>query len=96
MGASLHIAGASGREEGRGAVGWILDRLLTLRSRNVTGKRELQLLETLSLGGRRQLMLVECGNQRYLVGVGTECVETIVAVIGQPFIPAQAKDGATF
>lgn len=95
MRALSHIADGSRKEEGRGAVGWILDKLLTLRSRNLAEKCDLHLLETLSLGGRRQLMLVECGTQRYLVGVGTDSVETIVAVIEQPLVSAQVKDGAT-
>ena len=43
-------------------------------------ERSLKLVETLSLGGRRQLMLVSCGEQRFLVGGGADGVQTIVAV----------------
>ena len=42
--------------------------------------RQMQVIETLSLGGRRQLALVSCGGERYLVGVGEERIETIVRV----------------
>jgi hypothetical protein len=38
------------------------------------------LVETLVLGGRRQLMLVSCGREHFLVGGGVDSVETIVRV----------------
>lgn len=43
-------------------------------------ERRMKLAETLSLGGKRQLMLVICDGQRYLVGASGEDVGTIVAV----------------
>jgi hypothetical protein len=42
--------------------------------------KQLQLMETLALGGKKQLMLVSCGGERFLVGGGSEGVETIVRV----------------
>jgi hypothetical protein len=36
------------------------------------------LVETLALGGKRQLMLVTCGGESFLVGGGMDSVETIV------------------
>src|ERR1700722_14052686 len=63
-----------------GAVGWVLARLREYRGTCASTRREMHLLETLSLGGRRQLMLVECGGQRFLIGGGAESVETIVGV----------------
>jgi flagellar biogenesis protein FliO len=42
----------------------------------------MQLLETLPLGGKRQLMLVQCGTEQFLVGGGLESVETIVKLAG--------------
>ena len=44
------------------------------------GARSMELLETLSLGGKRQLMLVVCDGHRYLVGVGADSVSTITEV----------------
>ncbi len=43
-------------------------------------QKQLQLVETLPLSGRRQLMLVECGGEQFLVGGGPESVEAIVRV----------------
>ena len=38
----------------------------------------MRVVESLALGGRRQLLLVMCDEQEYLVGTGAESVETIV------------------
>jgi flagellar biogenesis protein FliO len=42
--------------------------------------QQMQLMETLALGGKKQLMLVSCGGERFLVGGGSEGIETIVPV----------------
>ena len=46
----------------------------------VRTERSMKLVETLQLGGKRQLMLVSCGAQQYLVGAGADGVQTIVPV----------------
>jgi len=43
----------------------------------VRAKRRMELVEMLQLGGRRQLMLVVCDGQRYLVGAGGDSVQSI-------------------
>src|SRR5260370_17875518 len=40
-------------------------------------QRRMSLLETLQLGGKRQLMLVLCDGQKYLVGAGSDSVHSI-------------------
>ena len=45
-------------------------------------QRQMKVVETLSLGGKKQLVLVQCGGERYLVGTGAESVETMVRVEG--------------
>ncbi len=57
--------------------GWVLRLLRGWRGREMQ-REQLRLLETLSLGGKRQLMLVTCAGERFLVGAGPESVETIV------------------
>jgi flagellar biogenesis protein FliO len=42
----------------------------------------MRVVETLPMGGKRQLMLVRCGDEHFLVGGGLESVETIVRVKG--------------
>jgi hypothetical protein len=43
----------------------------------------MELVEVLALGGKRQLLLVVCDGQRYLVGAGGDGVQTIVPM-GRP------------
>jgi flagellar biogenesis protein FliO len=51
------------------------------RTRSGRMQKEMKLVETLALGGKRQLMLVSCGDQRFLIGAGADGVQTIVAII---------------
>ena len=69
----------SGKPTVGGVVGFVID---LVRGRGVARtERSLKILETLQLGGRRQLMLVRCGQQQFLVGSGADGVQTIVAVV---------------
>ncbi len=65
-----------------GVAGWLLGKMRSARLSVVRSRaeRSLKLVETLSLGGRRQLMLVSCEKKKFLVGVGADGVQTIVAV----------------
>lgn len=68
-----------GPPRGSGLTGRLID--LIVRSRERSGRaRHLQLIETLSLGGKRQLMLVKCNGEHFLVGAGAEGVQTIVGL----------------
>jgi len=66
--------------EQEGLADWMLARLRRACSRNAVETRELRVLEVLSLGGRRQLTLVACGAERFLIGGGPDTVQSIVAV----------------
>ena len=61
----------------RGLVWPLLERLSMCRARS---EAQLELLETLSLGGRRQLFLIASGGERYLVGAGAEGVGAMLRV----------------
>jgi flagellar biogenesis protein FliO len=71
-------AAAAATYEVQGLAGWVLGVLHSLRGRRKVQRRQLQLVETLPLGGKRQLMLVTCAGESFLVGGGLESVETIV------------------
>jgi flagellar biogenesis protein FliO len=43
-------------------------------------RKQMKLVESLALGNRRQLLLIDCGNQRYLVGAGADSVGSILAM----------------
>jgi hypothetical protein len=64
--------------EGQGLVGWVLELVRTWRSQREVQQKQMRLVETLALGGKRQLMLVTCAGESFLVGGGLESVETIV------------------
>ena len=43
-------------------------------------QQHMELVETLSLGSKRQVMLIECEGERYMVGCGVDSVATIAKV----------------
>jgi len=78
-----------------GVAGWLLGRLGRAGTKRLSGMKQMQLVETLPLGGRRSLMLVRCAGELFLVGGGAEGIESIVRVQGeasQPFA-ANKADG---
>lgn len=80
---SVQRAGwAGGADKSGGSVGVaaLLLRLWTDRRANTTRKRRMQLLETLPLGGKRQLMLVGFDGEEFLVAGGFDSIETIVKI----------------
>ena len=81
--------------EVQGLVGWLMAVLSGWRGRQGTQEKQMQLVETLALGGKRQLMLVSCGAERFLVGAGAESVETIVRITagGAMGIVGKSLDG---
>jgi hypothetical protein len=52
---------------------------------------QLELLETLALGGRRQVFLIACGGQQYLVGAGPEQVGCLLQVSAGAAVPAAGQ-----
>jgi flagellar biogenesis protein FliO len=65
-----------------GFAGFVIE--LVRRGRSGLGvaraEKSLKVVEVLQLGGKRQVMLVACGEQRFLVGAGAEGVSAIVPV----------------
>ena len=80
---------AAGEFRRHGLAGWLL-RVWRSRSAGRDGRaRRMQIVETLPVGGRRQLMLVRCGEEHFLVGGGAESITAIVKV-------ASGEDGRCF
>lgn len=68
-----------------GLTGVLLRLWADRRAAKAGDSRQMELLETLSLGGKRQLMLVRCGEERFLVGGSLDCIETMVKLVpGNP------------
>jgi flagellar biogenesis protein FliO len=87
----LHKTLAIPRPKMQGLAGWALDLLRRLRGQPDIEQRQLRLVETLPLGGKRQLMLVTCAGESFLIGGGLESVETIVRVRAEVSLDAAAK-----
>jgi flagellar biogenesis protein FliO len=49
----------------------------------VRADKRMELIETLQLGGKRQLMLVKCDGMEYLVGAGGDSVHSIAEMSPQ-------------
>jgi flagellar biogenesis protein FliO len=64
----------------QGLAGWLLGVLGRWRGERSEQRKHMCVVETLALGGRKQLMLVTCGKEHFLVGGGIDSVETIVRV----------------
>src|SRR6266478_7448717 len=78
--------------EVQGLAGWILGLLRGWRGQREIQRKQLRLVETLSLGGKRQLMLVTCAGESFLVGGGMESVETIVRLKAAASLDVDAND----
>ncbi len=69
----------------QGLAGWFFRAITALLKMRATdaprrSRRQLRVVETLQLGGRRQILLVSCHGERFLVGAGAEAIQTMVRV----------------
>ena len=67
----------------QGFAGWVWSLVEGWRGQRSIQQKQLRVVETLSLGGKRQLMLVSCGGESFLVGGGLDSVEAIVRLKGE-------------
>jgi Flagellar biosynthesis protein, FliO len=63
---------------GKGVAVLLRERLSLARKNR--SEMPLRVLETVSLGGRRQVFLLACGGERYLVGAGAETVGCMLRI----------------
>lgn len=82
--------GEAGLCEAQGLAGWVLRMMRGRGYLREAAEREMRLEETLSLGGKRQLLLISCAGERFLVGGSMESVEVIVPV--RPAVTRKAED----
>jgi flagellar biogenesis protein FliO len=64
--------------------GWRWWRARALEQQRRTAKKQLFLLETMVLGPKQRVVLMRCGAERFLVGVGAEGVTSVVRVEDGP------------
>lgn len=66
-----------------GLAGWLLEvgaRVLGRARGGAARRKEMRVVETLTIGAKKQLVLVSVGRERFLVGTGADSVGTIVRV----------------
>ena len=64
----------------QGLAGWVWSLVEGWRGQRAMQQKQLRLVETLSLGGKRQIMLVSCGEESFLIGCGLDSVKVITPV----------------
>ena len=64
--------------------GWIWSFWAQVRTKN---QRRMRVVETLSLGGKRSLFLVECEGKSFFVGCGGDAVNCIYPAPFDPTLP---------
>jgi hypothetical protein len=91
----LNNVATTAAHEAHGLASWLLGLLRSWQGQREMQRKQLRLVETLSLGGKRQLMLVTCGGESFLIGGGVESVETIVRLNAEvsPDVTAKSVDG---
>jgi hypothetical protein len=61
----------------QGLAGWVWSLVKGWQGKRSIQQRQLCVVETLSLGGKRQIMLVNCGGESFLIGCGLDSVRVI-------------------
>lgn len=77
-----------------GVTGWLLRILRGGSYVHPAEKKQLHVVETLPLGGKVRLMLVECATERFLVGSNSESIEVIVPVGSERCVGEVADRGS--
>lgn len=75
-----------------GFVGWVVGCMRRLGSERRSVAKQMHVLETLPLGGKRQLILVSCAGRLFLVGGSSDSIGTIVHVQGAPPLENVGKE----
>lgn len=70
--------------EPQGLAGWVWGLLRISRGLREVPSKQMHMIETLQLGGKRQVTLISYAGARFLVGGGPESVETIIQVTSEP------------
>jgi len=61
-----------------GLAGWLKGMVGQIREGSVRQRRTMRVVDSMTIGGKRSLFLVECGGKHFLVGAGANGVQSIV------------------
>ena len=73
-----HLNGAAPSRWSDGLALRLLHRILGGNLRRSKAKPRMQILETLALGNKRQVMLIQCDSDTYLIGANDTSVQTML------------------
>lgn len=76
----------------QGFAGWVWSLVEGWRGQRSIQQKQLRVVETLSLGGKRQIMLVSCGGESFLIGCGLDSVEVITPLKGELPVDVLSKN----
>lgn len=81
-----------------GLAGWLMQALRHLReqsavTRGRAAQRQMRVVETINLGARKQLLLIDCAGERFLVGTGPDSVQSVTRLQNGP-TPSLFAEGA--
>jgi hypothetical protein len=62
-----------------GVVSWLQEMVGQMRNGSAR-RRRMRLIESLPIGGKRNLLLVDCGGRHFLIGTGSSGVQSIAPV----------------
>jgi len=70
-----------------GLASWLIQAFRRLRehgaaTRGRAAQRQMRVVETMNLGARRQVLLIDCAGERFLVGTGPDSVQSIIRLQG--------------
>src|SRR6185437_536583 len=77
---AVSVGGTKALSVQGGLAGWLLGCLSGAAAKRKATTKQMHLVEALPLGGKRNLMLVSCAGELFLVGGSAESVESIVRV----------------
>ena len=77
------------RQQHNGLVGALMAFWANRRSVKAGVLRQMKLIEVLPLGGKRELMLVQCAGKRFVVAGGPDSIHSIVLLDSEDASTAQ-------
>ena len=77
-----------------GLVGWVMEAFSYLMANGSRrpAMKQMRIVETLAIGAKKQLLLVSCGGERFLVGTGSESVQTMMRVRRETGVAANVEE----
>jgi len=80
-----------------GGLAWLMRRMVGVTARTKAGRRSLQVIDVLPLGGKQRVCVVRCYDRTFVLGVGEKEIGLIseidaaISIAAAPTIPGKAS-----